>query len=68
MWIYDLTIFSKPFYDNVLLAYRNNRLHRVETPPRNKSFGFLMVGLINFELPCRQRMRSSIHQPFSRLI
>ncbi len=33
MWIYDLTILSKSFYDNVLRAYRNNRLHRVETPP-----------------------------------
>jgi hypothetical protein len=29
LWIYDLTILSKPFYDKVLLAYRNNHIYSV---------------------------------------
>jgi hypothetical protein len=33
LWIYDLTIFNKLFYDKALLAYRNNHIHIVETPP-----------------------------------
>jgi hypothetical protein len=34
LWIYDLTIFNKLFYDKALLAYRNNHIHIVETPPK----------------------------------
>jgi hypothetical protein len=39
LWIYDLTIFNKLFYDKALLAYRNNHIHIVETPPDFESGG-----------------------------
>jgi hypothetical protein len=33
LWIYDLTIFHNIFYSKALRAYRNDHIHRVETPP-----------------------------------